>query len=301
MTIDTITSYVSRGIQNYNDTSKKMTWYKTNFNMPVPNYMASSSPFTRYLGPFTLLTESYSYDLSGFYPGYEVCNGLAVFDFENNGASTYNINTSLYSSWTDSSLSTLVPGMNGTNFSISLAPGYYTEVWAGLNIGIASWEINSNSTYYFRASASGTPTISSVDTAITITNCPSTTQLGSTTRGYIWVDGNNLAFINSNQWQHQIVGTFVSSSPGASASGHIWIDTSNELHWVTSTGDDYKAPWKIQQFASFYSNGAQSTLYAGTTQAGYIWVDSEFGGTHISYIGYDGYKYLIGSGDYPYA
>ena len=39
---------------------------------------------------------------------------------------------------------------------------------------------------------------------------------------------------------------------------------------------------------------------AGTDKAGCIWVDNEFGLSHLAYIGTDGYKYLAGAGNYPY-
>lgn len=300
--IATITLHIAHGVQNLTDSTKKMTWWYTPFNMPVPNYMSNITSIIRYSGAWSYLTETTSYDLSGFVPGMEVCNANTIWDFDNNSGSTYNISTLLYCRWCNTDYSNFSPpawGYNGASYSYSLPAFTWVELWYGQNIGVAPWEIAASTNYRYTASASGTPSISATDLDITVTNCPSTATLGSV-EGYMWVEGNNLAFVGASQWKHQIVGTYVNSTPGSSKAGYIWIDTSNDLHWVTSAGDDYKVTWKIQQFASFYSDGATGVTNPGGSYAGYIWADSEFGLNHIAYIGYDGYKYLVGEGNYPY-
>lgn len=298
--IATVTNHISKGVQNYNDTSKKMTWFKTNFNMPVPNYMVPTSPSTRYSGSWNYLGEATAYDLTGFVPGYEICNGCAIFDFENNEGSTYYINTNLTVKWVDHDGSTVMfYVVNNYNVTYSLPAYTYIEWWVGGNTGVASWEVHSNDTYYFKSSASGTPNIAEVSTGVTISNCPAITQLGSTKPGHIWVEGNDVCYINANQWKHTMVGVSVGAI--GLTPGYFWIDISNVLHWVGNDGKDYTNRWQVKQFASFYSNGPTGEVYAGTTKKGCMWVDNEFGWTHISYIGNDGYKYLIGAGDNPYA
>ena len=298
--IASITNHISKGVQNYNDTSKKMTWFKTNFNMPVPYYMADNSPFTRYVGCWNYLTETTSYDLTGFVPGYEICNGCAIFDWDNDSGSTYEINTNLYVEWANPDLSNVYWVTNGYNFTYSLPAGYWMEVWFGGNIGCAEWEVNDNDIWHFRASAVGTPNTAVVDTAVTMTNCPSTSQLGSTKSGYIWVEGNDLCYICANQWKHTIGGVDNGAAPGVSKAGYFWLET-NVLHWVGANGHDYYIPWTIKQVASFYGNGPTGEENAGVEKYGMIWVDNEFGWTHLAYIASDGYKYLIGAGDNPYA
>lgn len=295
--IAVVSNYVSKGVQNFNDTSKKMTWFKTNFNMPVPDYMAANSPFTRYVGAWNYLGgPTTSFSLSGFVPGYEICLGTSIYDFENNGSSTFNINSNAALGWYSPSLSPLFTF--SFNMSYSLAPGFYVEFWSGTNIGCAGWEVTSNDVYHYRASASGSPSIPVVDIGVTMSNVPSTTQLGSSKPGHIWVEGNNLCYINADQWKHTIVGAPI-ASPGASP-GYIWIDNVNLLHWTGSDGRNYISTFFVKQFASFFSPGATGPVFAGTNKAGYLWVDSEFGDTHLAYIGYDGYKYLTGGGDSPY-
>ena len=82
--------------------------------------------------------------------------------------------------------------------------------------------------------------------------------------------------------------------------GSIWVDNSNYLHWLNSSGVDYRAKWRINQFESSFENGAGFNPNPGSSYAGALWVDNEFGWTHLAYIGADGSKYLVGSGDYPY-
>ena len=300
--IASITNHISKGVQNYNDTSKKMTWFKTNFNMPVEDYMADNNPFTRYVGCWNYLTETTSYDLTGFVPGYEICNGCAIFDFENNSGSPYTIDTYATVKWVDHDNSTVMFYI-WNNFHLyyaNLPAGHYIEWWAGGNTGCASWEIHSNDTYYFKTSASGTPNIAEVSTPITITNCPSTTQLAAGTQGHIWIEGNDLCYVNADRWKHCIVGVDNGAGPGVSKAGYMWLEH-NVLHWVGADGHDYFIPWTVKQFASFYGNGPTGEENAGVGKYGMIWVDGEFGGTHLAYIASDGYKYLIGAGDNPYS
>ncbi len=295
--IATITNHISKGVTNRDDTGIKMMWFKTNFNMPVKNYMTGS--YVRYQGAWTYDTETLSYSLSGFVPGYEICNGAAIFDWENDGGSPYYIDTYLYVRWANPDLTDVYWIVNGYHYTHTLPVGQWVEVWWAGNVGCAGWEVHTNDTYHFRASATGTPVISPVDASVVITNCPSTTQLASGKEGYIWVEGNNLCYICADRWKHTMVGNIQSYVDTAKA-GYIWGDANNDLLWIGSNGYKYTNKWKVKQFASFYSNGPTHEEYAGTSKKGFIWVDDEFGQTHLSYIGDDGYKYLTGAGDNPY-
>lgn len=301
--IGTITHITAKSLTNITDTTQKHTFWKTNFNMPVENLFGNVTTWTRNNGPVTHGSPAVSFSLTGFSPGYEVVVFSSIWDWENTGPGSVSLSASLYNKWVDTDdATTLVQGLNGYAFSYaSLPAGSWTEYMYAINIGVASWEIDQNSTYHTKSSATGTHAISEVNTTITTSNVPSVTQLGTSTKGFIWVESNDLCFVNDNQWKHTIVGTFVNTTPGTSKAGFMWIDTSNDLHWVGANGSDYKVPWKVQQFASYFSNGPTSEVNAGTSKAGFIWVDNEFGSTHLSYIGYNGYKWLVGSGEDPYA
>lgn len=300
--IGNIYHITAKSLTNLTDTTQKHTFWKTNFNMPVENLFGNLTTWTRTEGPVTHGNSGISFSLTGFSPGYEIVVFSSIWDWENTGGSPVTLDAYLYQEWTDTDgLTTLVQGLDGYYFNVSVPAGSWSETIGSINIGVAGWEIDSNSTYYTKSSATGTHAISEVSTGITFSNVPTVTQLASDKAGYIWVEGNNLCFINANRWKHTIVGTQVSTTPGTSKAGFMWIDTSNNLHWVGANGYDYRTSWKIKQFASYFSNGPTEEVNAGTSKAGFIWVDNEFGWTHLSYIGYDGYKYLCGAGDDPYA
>lgn len=276
-----------------------MTFFKTNFNMPVEDVFGDVTTQTQTDGMLDYINEATSYSLTGFVPGYEVCVGTAVWLFDNTtGSGTYNVNTGLYSNWRDSSLNVLVAGLNNWNYTATIPVGYWSYQVHSLNIGVASWEISSSATYKFRSQAAGTPNISLNNTDVTITNCPSVSTTGNI--GYIWVEGSDLCFINANNFKHTMVGTDGGSNVGTA--GYIWIDSSNYLlNWIGSNGHKFTAKWKVKQFASVFSNGPTGATYAGTSYSGTLWLDDEFGYTHLAYIAPDGYKYLTGAGDDPYA
>ena len=259
--IATVTNHISRGLQSKDYPANKFTWFKSNFNMPVPDVfkMIAYQNAWRYYGSATYLTETNSYDLTGFVPGYEICMGTSVWDFENNSGSTYNINTLLYSRWTTPSVTDFTPPIRGYwdySFTSTLPAYYYTTLWYATSVGCCDWEINANGTYHYRANAVGTPNIAVNDTPVIFSNVPSTTQLASDKAGYIWVEDNNLCYICANLWKHTMVGVDISGvigTPGVSKAGYFWFDsTIGYLVWVGANGKAYTTIWEKKQFASYF-------------------------------------------------
>lgn len=297
---DTITINTGEKGVNKDDSSKSHIFHKTNFNMPVKDFFNGSSSWVRYEGTFDTINPATAFDLTGFSPGFEIFLTSAVFDWNNSTGSDKSINVNLYHKFYDTDGSTVLFSMlDGTNFSTIIPNGSWTEYLSLFNQGLASWEVDSNATYYVKASATGSGSIPTTTQNISFTNVPSTAELSNNYAGYIWVEGETLSFINAQKWKHSISGSLV-SSPGTSYSGYVYID-GTDLMWVSSTGKLYKSHWKVKQFASAFTNGATSEENAGISNAGYLWVDSEFGLTHLAYIGDDGYKYLTGAGNDPYA
>lgn len=312
MAINTLALNIfAKSVVNRADSSLKMTWWKTNFNMPTPGIYSDLSDILRFVGPFTYTDGigTTSYDLSGFSPGYEIVGLTSIWDWENTGGSSESVSTNLFNKLKDTDNSTTIfQGLNGFNVSFTLGAGEWYEYFYTITTGIDIDEIDVAGTYYYNTSGTGTNPISETNTGITFSNVPdvSTLTLDASKRGFMWVEGNNLCYVNAGGdsgggWKHTMVGTDISSTPGTSKAGHIWIDTSNNLHWVGANGHDYSAAWAVQQFASTFSNSSTSAVNAGTSKAGFIWVDNQFGQTHLAYIGYDGYKWLTGAGDNPYA
>ena len=241
-----------------------MNFYKSNFNMPVPNLFDGSSDCTNgFMAARCNNIGSTSHSLPGiWYPGYE----LAVADY-------------LPVWWVDEG--TCIDGYGcmcmqwyrpsgAINYNkttihvvVTSSPGSCSWSWweSMVNIGIAGWEICDTSTSAHCnvmkvTNISGSSVaIGACTVSFDLGGVPSTAQCSSTYVGHIWVEGNDLAYVNANRWKHKIVGSY--QGTGASA-GAIWIDNSHYLHWANSGGCHYKAPWRICQFASTFTNGAPS-------------------------------------------
>lgn len=316
MITSSVTNHISEGLTNVND-SASFTWFKTNFNMPVPDiFTFDPSTFSPTDGFFTYIGESNSYDLSGFEPGFEVCVATAVYFYENTSGSSKNLDSLEYIRFTNPDYSSFNPVSETLHRSTYTLPdGTWAATVLCRNVGVAGWEINTDDTYHFLSNAVGlngdTPNIATSDSDIEITNCPSTAKITSVgdhdyAVGNMWVEGNDLCYVNcggwsppDGGWKSTIVGSDISSSPGTDKAGCIWLDGS-DIHWIGSDGHEYIPTWKVEQFASSFSGGPTSSKYAGTSKAGCMWMDSEFGCTHLAYIAENGYKFLTGSGVDPY-
>jgi hypothetical protein len=271
---------VSQGANN-------MIFWRSNFNMPVPNLAPQN---TTVMGSVAT-----SFDLSGYVPGLEIC--LGTFSLSLDGPLVGTVH--LLFGWFNPSGSLLGSAWNSWNFNVNIPPATtipYTH-YGMMNVGCAFWEIAQNATYTFRTYLTGAITLSKI-TNVTFSNVPSTTQLDPSTQGHMWVEGNYLAFVNYNQWVHRILGTDLGFVLGQA--GHIWVDNLNDVHYIDLNSHDRRLPWKIKQFASYFFNSATSAIFAGTDKAGHVWMDGEYGKTHLAYIGKDGWKYIAGAGDYPY-
>ena len=280
-----------------------MTFWKTNFNMPVPQLFNGSSTCD---GGFMAVRYgnigSTSQGLQGFYPGYEVALADALWRWETYGGECLNGRACTTLNWYRGA--TCIYGYAG-QVCIDI-PEYYIQWTEGVtNTGVAGWEIYCNGSYSTKAQATNISgdnvSIGTYTLGLDFGCVPSTSQCSSEIVGNIWVEGNNLNYINANRWEHTIVGCPVGV---AFTNGNIWIQDSglwvNTIHWTGGNGCVYRAPWKICQFASTFSNGAPSNPSPGSSYKGSIWVDDQFGSTHLAYIGCDGKKYLAGAGNYPY-
>jgi len=274
-----------------------MRMYHTNFNMPVPLLFNGSGDCTSgFMAARYVDMCDTSHALAGtWYPGYEFALGDSMYlhDGPLNGLGC------VYQLWK-------VDGspINSFNFQLCIDQG--ADSWAMyesmVNTGIAGWEIDSNSTVTFQnqiTSISGDDiSIAAKTGTVILSNVPNTAQCSSTITGSIWVEGNELAYINSARFKHKILGYYQITPAGTP--GSIWIDNTHYLNWIGADTNVYKAPWRICQFCSSFTNGAPDNPSPGAGYAGNIWVDNQFGCTHLSYIGCDGNKYLAGAGLYPY-
>lgn len=299
-----INNWIAEGVQNRNN-GEIMHFWRSNFNMPVPNIFLGIPNWVDGYGPVTYYNPATSFNLSGFVGGLEIVLFVAVWHWDGPLVGTTYLNLT----WNRPDGSVIFWGANNFAVSLNIPSGYWSGYFWAINTGVAPWEVMSSANYSARSWSTGLDPITN-NTTITFSNTPSAARVsGSSHQGYIWVEGNFLSIANCGggydsyggtgygAWIHGINGT---SLGGSGTPGYIWVNTSNDLCFVDGSGTPCKVPWKIKQFASYFSNGATSTVYAGTSNAGKIWMDNEYGQTHIAYIGYDGYKYICGAGDYPY-
>ena len=292
------TAMVAKGICGNGGASETMSLWKTNFNMPSPNLTF----------PFTMLDECYDYDLTGFQPGFEVAIGKANYYWNCDATGCARV----CMTWCRFDGACMY-GLS-RNICFCACCGYTYGFM--VNTGIAPWEVCADGNYELSACAICLPG-SGFDTAadciflnVCMRNVPSQTYIADV-RGSIWVEGNNLAYINAGGcsnptftcgWKASITGACVGDSGSVSNAGAIWVNTDacSKITWVGNDGNIYVPNFAVQQYASFFVNGPTCSVNAGTCRAGEVWVDNEFGQTHLSYIGCDGYKWLTGAGNCPY-
>lgn len=279
-----------------------MTFWKTNFNMPVPCLFNGSSDYDAGFMAARYCDIGWSSRaLTGFCAGYEIAlaDGLARWCVDSDSLNGIGCMTLRWYRG-----ATCLFGYGGLIcIDLSAPPGYWQSSWyeSMTNIGVAGWEVCCNGTYCTIAQVAnysgGDVSIGACTICLDFGSVPDVSQCSSSLRGTIWVEGEDLHYINANCWEHTIVGSGYASTANV---GAIFIDNSHYLNWVGESGTVYQAPWRICQFCSTFSNGAPANPAPGASYAGAIWVDNQFGWTHLSYIGCDGNKYLAGGGNYPY-
>lgn len=268
-------------------------FWRANFNIPTPD---PGSEF------FTVQNEATDFDLSNFVPGLEICafDSRVYIDGPMSTSESFDVDIELKKP----DASTVIASYSYTGYPDSDIPS--DEIWYWVywfNIGVASWEVDVDGTYYFETTVTGDVS-GSKTTQVDFLNVPDTTQISESREGAIWVEGNYLAMVNANGFKHRILGTTVGNS--GNTPGYIWLSdnssdgTDGYVCFIDDSGEKRSAPWRIKQFESSFSNSANGEIYAGTSEAGKMWMDTEYGYTHIGYINNDGYKYIFGAGNYPY-
>ncbi|MBU1136466.1 MAG: hypothetical protein KJ559_03075 [Nanoarchaeota archaeon] len=297
------TPHIVEGLYMCNGKYHKV--WKTNFNMPVSylwcgNYTMCHGWVSSYDG----IMESTSRALAanGICPGFEVAESIVTYWWCVTDGSSLVGNGCLRQCWTRGS-TVFVSAATPAYINISTpGPGYWQwQFWQmAYMTGLDSDEVCIDSYY---CADTRVQQVSGND--VSIPNCnlnlywgdvPSTARCSSTYMGTIWVDGSDLHFINRNCWEHKMIGNYIGSggTPGA-----IYIDTNHYINWVGCTGNIYRACWRLCQFCSTFSNSSGPNPNPGAGYAGALWMDGEFGWTHLAYIGCDGAKYITGAGRDP--
>jgi len=279
--------------------------WNTNFNMPVSCLWTGAWTMCHgWVQTYSGIMDSTSRNLSAnglCFPGHEVAESIMTAWWCVTDGSTLNGNGCLHQCWTRES-TIIAHGVTPVSVSLSAPnPGYQWQFYQyHYMTGVDSDEVCCDGNY---CTDTRVQQVSGDD--VSISNCnislywggvPSTSRYSSTLRGSIWVEGNNLHYINANCWEHSQAGNCIGSGGTA---GAIYIDTNHYLNWVNASGDIYRACWRLCQFESCFTNSSGPNPSPGAGYAGALWMDGEFGYTHLAYIGCDGNKYITGMGRDP--
>jgi len=185
-------------------------------------------------------------------------------------------------------------------FSLSPDAGGWSEQYAWVAIGVRPepWpEIWNNSPFY-RVEAQGYDGWSDLYRIqyYTTKNLDTTNVNSDCKVGYIWVEGEMIAFGGDIGAKIFINHDGSSSYVGTEYAGRIWIEDTDKLSYIDRNG--YKR--KTKRGDKYWITGWMgSAVYAGSTaKAGYFWVwgwPSPYW-TKVGFVGIDGWVYRMGPG-----
>ena len=276
-----------------NNSWTQMTWWKTNFNMPVTDIWDDTSSWSSWSWVFTYYWTATSFSLSWFNNGWEAIVWISWLHWSD--LEWWNANHTFSQTWKDTLWATIFVN-SATAFLQTPWVGSWLEYQLWSNQGVAPWEINWNWTYTCTVAVSWPNINLSTDDTFVITNYPWFTTYK--TPWYMWVEWNNLSYVSANWFVHKINWTDlwdVSATPW-----YFWENSSISpyVNYIDTSWHKRTPPWNLEQFASTWSNWATSAISWQTPW--YIYADNEFWLTHLSHIWYDWKKYLIWDAHDPY-
>lgn len=270
----------------------QMTWWKTNFNMPVPNIFDDGSTYTETEWMLDGIWVATSFDLSWYNYWWEICAATTTFtlDWPYDWWTIYISQEWRKPNWT----------LIFTNWPYSWNP-WSVSSWDWVSYQMASnqwvapWEVDISWTYTCKAIV--TWWITQEETFdVDFTNVPS--FLWYKTPWYTWVESDKLCYVWANWFVHKIEWEW-SVDVWSGKAWFIWIDdNSDSIRWIDETWIRRNLPWSIKQFASAFSNWAPWSV--SWQYPWYIYCDNQFWWTHLSYIDKDWDKQLAWDGNYPY-
>lgn len=278
-----------------NNTWVQMTWWKSNFNMPVPNIWGNNTGWVAWSGVFTYHWTATSFDLTWFNNWWEVIAAVSWVHWEE---WEWDDTTHTFKqTWRDTSWSIMFT--HSSDIYVEYIPiwDWFLERQTASNQWIAPWEINQSWTYSCTVEVSGSEINLSQVYNVTFNNVPAFPWYKSP--GYVWVEWDQLAYTSANGFTHKI-DWFWASTVVSSNTWSIWVDTAaiSAMYFIWTSWRKLTTPWTLKQFASTWSNWAPSAVSGQTPW--YVYMDSQFWYTHISYIDKSWDKILIGDWHYPY-
>lgn len=278
-----------------NNSWVQMTLWKTNFNMPVPDLWGDVSWWVEWVWVFTYYWVATTFDLSWYNYGWEVIIAVCWIHWEE--SEWWGNNHTYTQTWKDEFWNVLFINSATINLSILWTWNWREEqLWS--NQWVAPWEIDNDGVYSCTVSISWPNINLSTQYNVTFTNVPTFTSFK--TPGAMWVQWTDFCYVWYNAFVHRITGLAV-WNVWVSKSWHVWENDSAlfpSIYYIDQLWEKRTPEWNLEQFASTFSNWAPWPVSWQTPW--YIYADQEFWHTHLSHIWYDGKKYLIWDGHYPY-
>ena len=271
-----------------------MKWWKTNFNMPVPDIFDDASVFTQEDGMLDPINPSTTYNLDTTNWGRELFAGNSVFvitwpfDWWDVSITQRRLDTDdnlMFENWP---YTRTVPSLSSWQW----------QAWQLVsNQGKAPREINQDWTYKLVSEISWSGLSDSNTTNITISWV--STFPWYVNPWYLWVEWTRLCYTSTNGFVHKINWTYISTPVSANPWYIFEQDVAPRFtRYIDANWDLRRTPRQIEQFASIFSNWPTKSVSGASPW--YMRMDNEFWRTHIWKIANDGKKYLIWDGLFPY-
>jgi len=176
------------------------------------------------------------------------------------------------------------------------------DTWEFDYLGIYPGKIDMNGTYTINAFAIQAGCTPSMGTkTFTVSNVPTITQLTSDKRGYIWVTGDYLAFVDANCVVHCICGGNQGGYIDTSKAGTIWVEESEgylscSLQYITESGYHYKT---LNGDCNGWEGWNNMPEWTYSDCKGFTWVETECNKHNLFFINSQGKKFRLSNGAGP--
>jgi len=240
------------------------------------------------LGALSIYNPTSTFDLTGFQYGIEVVLGMLSLQ-----AFTYPESITVTQSFTDSYGNILWSWPLSTYLPVN----YWAYSYVYMGIKAANQEIYSNGVYNYNYSISYSGGIQSDSVPFTVSNFPYNPLPAYSfpdSKGKIWVEGNNLAFLCSQNGAKILVPTDGTGTPvGTQYAGKIWLEVPGKITYVDEYG--FKRNTKMGDRWGWLADPDIPGI-PGVDKSGCIWVNNYYNDTFLIIVSPDGIKYRIGAG-----
>ncbi len=280
---------------NNKDDTAKFTWWKTNFNMPVPNLFTGS--YTKDEWFLDWLWVDTWFDLTWFRYWREVLAAIMTMSID---WPFEEWDVVIKMIWRKPDWSEIFQFQQTVHFpDIDDWYRYFYQIWS--NQWVAPWEIDVDWKYELEVDISWAISWNSVYT-FDIHNCPDFPWYR--TQWHLWVDWDKLWYTWHDWFAHLAEWDKLTTLEEEDTWWFIWTedaDNENELRYMSTDWYVYTPKLQFRQFAStwWWASWEESWLTPWYLSADTFWQTSWWW-CHLAHIAADWYKYIIWDWHDPY-